>query len=100
LQGAIQAIGQRAIIINHLVETNTNELIEVTSHFYPVFYVLGLQNRLFSIGTIIQMGYECRGTPNCIALYKEEMQQIHFTSLEENKGIFVLQARRPQKATL
>lgn len=72
-QGGIYTIEQGTIVVNHIVETKNNELIKVMSCFYPVFYILGLHKHLFFIGTIIQMGFECRETRNSIALYKENI---------------------------
>jgi len=60
-QGGLQAIGQGAVIIEHYVKTQDRKLTIAISHFYPV-YVPGLHRQLFSIGTMIQIGYECRGT--------------------------------------
>jgi len=52
-QGEIYAIGQGAIVVNHIVETKNNKLIKVMSCFYPIFYVPGLHKCLFFIGTMI-----------------------------------------------
>ena len=99
-QGEIYAIGQGAIVVNHIVETKNNKLIKVMSCFYPIFYVPGLHKCLFFIGTMIQMGFECRGTRNSIALYKGDIQQIHFTPVDENGSIFILQTQRAKTVTL
>jgi len=73
-QGRLQAIGQGAMIIEHYVETQDEKLTIAISHFYPVYYVPGLHRQLFSIGTMIQMGYKCWGIQDSIGLYEGNLQ--------------------------
>jgi len=72
-QEAIYAIGQGTVIVDYEIESKNNGLVQVISRFYLVYFVSGLQNYLFFIRTIIQMGYEYQRTKNYIALCKKDM---------------------------
>jgi len=99
-QGGLQAVGQGAVIMEHYVETQDGKLTIAISRFYPVYYVPGLHRRLFSIGTMIQMGYECRGTQDSIGLYEGNLQRLRFIPERGNQTIYILRTWRTEKATL
>jgi len=94
------AVGQEAVVVDHLVEAENSELVKVTSRFYSVYFVPGLHKYLFSIGTLMQMGFECQGTKNAIGLYKGGIQCVHFTPVGKNSSIYILQTQRTKIATL
>jgi len=48
------------VIIEHYVKTQDRKLTIAISYFYSVYYIPGLHRQLFSIETMIQIGYECK----------------------------------------
>jgi len=86
--------------MEHYVKAQDGKLTIAISCFYPVYYVPELHRQLFSIGTMIQIGYECQDTQDSIRLYKGNLQWLIFTPETGNQTIYILQTWRTEKVTL
>jgi hypothetical protein len=57
--------GKGAWIITHEV-THRGKKRSITSHFYPVYYLLGLTHRLMSVGYLLNDGLELKGSSSSL----------------------------------
>jgi hypothetical protein len=71
----LSIIGKGTVFVDHMVADANGDEKLATTRLYPVFYIPGLSNRLFSLGVLLQQGLKLSGDLESMSFYDKKTKE-------------------------